>query len=392
MPVQTAVKRYGAINDIHIDIDGNTWLLDPSRPFNLDRPVPNFGRAARQPAGGDPDPRRDQGAAGDDREISKVDSANSPEQHQVAVWSEASAPNGRLLAHRRGPRNINRIQRDLASLVLRMMRARLRRVRRSATRRTISVARRAAVPLWWASDTKRLFGSAVEHGFAVTFWCSRTINATRVERRGAARRVAGTLIDHAAGWLAGIRTPGLQLERLRVIGETDVSLELSGPSSLLERASALGVLATSSSASSTDLRVVETTCRRWNGSAWLTRITSQRVVRRRHACGPGSHGRGASGAPSIGTASECPSTSMEQEPLAKHRVADPGTARFASSLDCQRPPPANSRSEFDLECGADGVVVTGAILKPSLRWSDWHARVVPLSPLALLKASMGCTA
>jgi hypothetical protein len=50
LPVQTAVKRYGAINDIHIEIDGNTWLLDPSRPFNLDRPVPNFGRAARQPA------------------------------------------------------------------------------------------------------------------------------------------------------------------------------------------------------------------------------------------------------------------------------------------------------------------------------------------------------
>ncbi len=43
LPVQVAVKRFAAVNNVHIESDGDTWLIDPARPFNLDRPVPSFG-------------------------------------------------------------------------------------------------------------------------------------------------------------------------------------------------------------------------------------------------------------------------------------------------------------------------------------------------------------
>lgn len=43
LPVQTAVLRWAAVNDAHVEADGNTWLLDPSRTFNLKRPTPSFG-------------------------------------------------------------------------------------------------------------------------------------------------------------------------------------------------------------------------------------------------------------------------------------------------------------------------------------------------------------
>jgi hypothetical protein len=41
--VQVAVKRWAATNHVHVEVDGDTWLVDPSKPYNLDRPVPNFG-------------------------------------------------------------------------------------------------------------------------------------------------------------------------------------------------------------------------------------------------------------------------------------------------------------------------------------------------------------
>ncbi|HEY5821729.1 MAG TPA: class I SAM-dependent methyltransferase [Propionibacteriaceae bacterium] len=42
-PVQTAVKRWAATNHVSVEVHGDTWAVDPSQPFNLDRPVPNFG-------------------------------------------------------------------------------------------------------------------------------------------------------------------------------------------------------------------------------------------------------------------------------------------------------------------------------------------------------------
>lgn len=50
LPVQTAVRRYAAVNNIEVETDGDTWLLDPSKPFNLKRPVPSFAAAASSPA------------------------------------------------------------------------------------------------------------------------------------------------------------------------------------------------------------------------------------------------------------------------------------------------------------------------------------------------------
>lgn len=41
-PVQTAVRRFAAVRDVHVEVGGDTWMLDPSRRFNLDRPVPRF--------------------------------------------------------------------------------------------------------------------------------------------------------------------------------------------------------------------------------------------------------------------------------------------------------------------------------------------------------------
>ena len=44
LPVQTAVKRWAAVNDACVETDGNSWLIDPSKPYNLSRPIPTFGR------------------------------------------------------------------------------------------------------------------------------------------------------------------------------------------------------------------------------------------------------------------------------------------------------------------------------------------------------------
>ncbi|WP_205472033.1 class I SAM-dependent methyltransferase [Nocardioides sp. SYSU D00038] len=55
-PTRLAVQRWAQFRDHHVEHEANTWLIDPARPFNLEKLVPSYDVARPRPRRKTPPP------------------------------------------------------------------------------------------------------------------------------------------------------------------------------------------------------------------------------------------------------------------------------------------------------------------------------------------------